>query len=133
MISKYIFSEISEGDYAKIFFNPPLEISYFYDPEKDYIANIDFDFGLNVDIGYNSFITDEYKTIEEKILKTIEFELFHAFMHYNGDPNYSTLNWALFGNLAFRVKCVEDYGYYKETWTYKIINNLLNKIIENES
>jgi hypothetical protein len=38
------------------------------------------------------------------IMATIKFDLMHAFFHYQGDPNYTHLHWALYGNLEDRVE-----------------------------
>jgi hypothetical protein len=129
-VNKLIFGEIDEGG-SKLIFNPPLEVKYWILSEKDKSADIWFDFGLQIDLRYDNYITSEYKTVVEKIKKMIEFELFHAFMHYNGDPNYTVIHWALFGNLFYRVKCIEDYGENnKEVWTFQIEDGKLCKINE---
>jgi len=41
-------------------------------------------------------LTRNIKDIEGKIIKMVEFELFHSFTHCKDDPNFNTLNWALY-------------------------------------
>ena len=39
----------------------------------------------------------------------IKFEIYHSFLHTNLDPNYTCLNWAIYGNLINNVKINENY------------------------
>jgi hypothetical protein len=106
------FTEIREGG-CFIKFDPPLKVEIYKVTKqlhKEY-AEVIFDFGLRVDIGYENWIASKVDgDWTDKTKKTIEFELFHSFYHFNQDPNYNTLNWALFGNLAHRVECEEVHG-----------------------
>lgn len=106
---KIILTKIREGDdrnYQTIEFNPPLEIDV-YEAENGLQAELDF--GLRFYVGWRSPIVEGYATIEEKVQKIIEFELFHSFFHISEDPNYGVLNWALYGNLKDRVTKDEKY------------------------
>lgn len=48
------------------------------------------------------------KELEASLQKLITFELIHSFFHPSEDPNYSLLNWALYGNLKDLVTCTID-------------------------
>ncbi len=103
-------------------FDPPLRVdwSVFRDsshPAGDITtAYVTFDFGMTYEIlpiftknngwGYNGVNKDS--TIEEVIVSVIRYDLFHAFTHYQGDPNYTHLHWALYGNLKDNVTIHED-------------------------
>jgi len=74
---------------------------------------IRFDFGMIKQIvvspEYNSLCAGYNKLTPQsgpvEILKnTIQFDLFHAFYHYEHDPNYEDYHWALVGHLKDRVK-----------------------------
>lgn len=127
-IKQFIFDRISE-DSSEILFTYPLEIDYWVVSKKDNLAMVYFDFGLRTEIYYNNWLTKNIENIDDKIKKIIEFEIFHAFMHTIEDPNYSVLNWALFGNLFYRVKCLEIYDENtKDIWSYKIGNDKLIRV-----
>jgi hypothetical protein len=120
--AKIVLEKITEAD-RTITFNPPLVVE-IYQIEKDgeEFARVEFDFGMVIDLNYLCGMT--FKTMGDWTVKTrlvIEFELFHSFHHLQEDPNYNTLNWALFGNLAHRVECSEDWsfdGMDIEKWKY---------------
>jgi hypothetical protein len=119
------FTEIHEGS-ASIIFDPPLKVdAYLIKDDDGDKVNINFDFGLSHDFGLHPFyIQDKNLPWEKRVVKIVEFELFHSFFHPSVDPNYSILNWALFGNLAHRVTCVEKRDIFDsvcietESWTY---------------
>jgi len=99
------------------------------DGDGDYV-NVNFDFGISYDFGLNPFyLRDEVLSWQERAERIATFELFHSFFHPSIDPNFSTLNWALFGNLAHRVTCEERWDFAEdpqmETWKY---NQKLEKI-----
>ena len=117
--------KIYEGGNS-ITFNPPLKLDIYLCQGNDKFnyVNVNFDFGMSYDFGLHPFYIKDLP-LDDWIGRTkriIEFELFHSFFHYSGDPNYSTLNWALYGNLAHRVTCEEDYSHEnisaKSVWTY---------------
>ena len=104
-------------------FSPPLEINYdVYSLEKDdgekcTVAYIQYDFGMEDEMridnegnwlchGYNGL--NVLSTNEERVRKNVEFDLFHAFFHYTGDPNYSKIHWALVGWLKNRTNVIEN-------------------------
>lgn len=128
-----IILETIHEDLNSITFAPPLKIDAYLckDDEGFSYVNVNFDFGLSYDFGlYPSFIKD--LSLDDWIGRTkriVEFELFHSFHHCSIDPNYSTLNWALFGNLAHRVTCSEKWEFGSEgqveSWSY---DEKLNKV-----
>jgi len=133
-MSKFIFSGIQEGDdkdFRQLFFNPPLVVEFKiydridketgkqnYPDEYPRLAFATFDFGMSVEIP----VTPEHNPIvnsyeegltkdspeEDILMKTITFDLFHAFFHYQQDPNYSHYHWALIGWLQNRTTIKES-------------------------
>lgn len=104
-----ILEKITESDQV-ITFNPPLVVQIYKVKKQTHTeyADVVFDFGLRTDVAYENWLTSKVTgDWIEKTKKVIEFELFHAFHHIHEDPNYGTLHWALFGNLAHRVECGE--------------------------
>ncbi len=104
----FLFSEISEGP-DKIIFHPPgLSVLAFWGGDiKSGFAILSYDFGMEVKTSFEAFFCAGLETVEAKIARTIEFDLFHAFFHCKDDPNYSTLHWALYGNLKSRATLFE--------------------------
>ena len=114
--------EISEG-WAALQFNPPLRVDWSiyrdssHPAEEITIAYITFDFGLEYKInpiatknsGWAYQGVTPQSTNEEVIKSIIRYDLFHAFTHYHGGPNYSHLHWALWGCLKDQVKVVEHF------------------------
>lgn len=45
--------------------------------------------------------------IERSILRMLAFEFAHAFNHYQGDPNYGLLHWALYGMFRHETDILE--------------------------
>ena len=92
------------------------------DEGNDNYATVTFDFGMEIHVpltSANNFLisSEIHKTNEhcvsdsspmiDKIRATLEFDLDHAFLHINQDPNYNTYHWALFGNLKDRVNVLD--------------------------
>jgi hypothetical protein len=102
-------------------FDPPLRVDWSVYCDKSHPAGdvttayITFDFGLEYQInpistknsGWGYHGINEDSSIEEVTVSVIRYDLFHAFCHYQGDPNYTHLHWALYGNLKDRCKIVE--------------------------
>jgi len=137
MSGKFIFQAIQEGSdesLRQIYFNPPLVIEYsIYDKiDKDtgkecypedvpMMGYATFDFGMEIHIPLdikNNWLTTgngglgyEGLTVEsdpiDVVMKTIWFDLFHAFFHPSEDPNYSHYHWALRGWLEERASVKE--------------------------
>lgn len=105
---KLIFEHIYEDD-RELIFDPPITIEIFEIDEKEGCAYAEWDFGMNDDIYFKAPWTNHISTAKEKIVKAVEFNLFHAFFHYEQDPNYTFYHWALAGNLKERTKKVENY------------------------
>ena len=110
------FIQIKEAD--ELEFNPPLVV--YYTIEKNGLgvlrAFITYDFGMDDEIPVSSehnFLCRGYQNLTKNsdpvdiLRKTIEFDLFHAFTHYEGDPNYTHRHWALKGWLKDRVTIKE--------------------------
>jgi hypothetical protein len=125
-------TKIHEGANT-ITFSPPLKLDCYLvkDGDGDYV-NVNFDFGISYDFGLNPFyLRNEVLSWRERAERIVTFELFHSFFHPSIDPNFSTLNWALFGNLAHRVTCKERWEFAEDpqvqTWKY---NKRLEKVSE---
>ena len=98
-------------------FKIPLKIRVFLGDkgEDRETALAGYDFGLDDEIpikkehnwlyNYNNDNPecDPVKTV----FAAIKFDLMHAFFHYSGDPNYTHLHWALYGNLSDHVDSFE--------------------------
>lgn len=67
---------------------------------------LETDFGMRIQISRidNMLITNKRTSVNDIVLKTIIFDLFHAFYHPEIDPNYTHYHWALYGNLKDRVE-----------------------------
>lgn len=114
----FSFSKIEEDGYRFIEFSTPLEVWWclYQNPTTGHrTAYVDYDFGLSDTFcPYQSIIKGwRYDNIttetqpEEIIRAFVKYDLFHAFFHYNQDPNYTHLHWALYGNLKDRVKLID--------------------------
>jgi hypothetical protein len=108
--------------YGVMLIDPPLVVqgSLAKGAQEAYIW---YDFGMEDTIpvtkerNFNAFKQTDALAI---IVKTIKFDLEHAFHHYKGDPNYNKTHWALFGNLQHRVVAFdwyEDVKEYKDSLT----------------
>ena len=125
---KFVFDAIQEGSdesLRQIYFNPPLVIEYSiydkidketgkdsYPEDVSSMAFSELDFGMEIHVpldvkdnwlmnGYGG-LTKESDPIDV-LMRTICFDLFHAFFHPTEDPNYDFYHWALYGNLKDRV------------------------------
>jgi len=128
MSEKLILKGIQESGNI-INFNPPLVIDYTiyekidketgkenYTEERPIMAFATFDFGMEIrvalDSNHNCLINGyggltEESSLDDKLMYSIFFDLFHAFFHTPQDPNYSYYHWALYGNLKDRVNLTE--------------------------
>ena len=125
---KFIFQGIqeSEGEEKKtIIFNPPLIIDYTildkidkktgkenYTEDSPIMGFVTYDFGMEVivslDVEHNWLVNGyggltKESPLEDILMKSIFFDLFHSFCHPTEDPNYSHYHWALKGWLDERV------------------------------
>ncbi len=114
---RWILKQVSEG-WVDLVFDPPQLISYTVWKENGaLIAYISFAFGMEYSINLDNQRKsswhysgiNEKSTNEEIINSILKYDLFHAFTHYQGDPNYSHLHWAIYGNLKNQVKVVEHF------------------------
>lgn len=117
------FVQLNESDIV-LYFDPPLKVSWSIYENKSHplgpvtIAYIIFDFGLEYEInpvstknngwGYQGI--NPNSTNDMVIKSVIIYDLFHAFTHFQGDPNYTHLHWALYGNLKDRIKVIENFN-----------------------
>lgn len=109
--------QITEG-WDVLQFDPPLRVDwavYKEDRGTTTRAYIIYDFGMEqtccplalIGAGWSYGGINKDSSIEEVIKSVIRYDLFHAFTHYCGDPNYTYLHWALYGNLKNRCKVIE--------------------------
>lgn len=118
---KISFPTVMQEDCNILTFLQPVEALVF-DGEEGYA---DVSFGLK-DCSYPIDITIPVKldnnfllmgmdnaTMAERVYRTLCFDLFHAFFHHKGDPNYGLLHWALYGNFKEYVTCTEDKSYWE--------------------
>jgi len=125
---KFIFQGIQEGNSEEkrnLIFNPPLMIDYIilekidrktgkenYSENAPIMGFATFDFGMEVivplDVEHNWLVNGyggltKESSLEEILMQSIFFDLFHSFFHPIEDPNYSHYNFALKGWLKDRV------------------------------
>lgn len=116
-----VFKEINEspdGDMLK--FNPELKIDYYIYQRVNQkgtrrVAIVCFDFGMEnsyaMDVERNwllqGYLNVNKEDLEDCVRVNCIFDLFHAFTHYQQDPNYSHVHWALYGNLKDRTTVIE--------------------------
>jgi hypothetical protein len=129
---KFIFDAIQEGTgegRRTITFNPPLIVEYMIFEKKDpktgkenYPEDVsimgfaDFDFGMNMmtplDLE-NNWLVNGYEGLSEKselediLMYSLIYDLFHSFYQDTIDPNYSHYNWALRGWLKERATVMD--------------------------
>ena len=101
-----------------ITFKEPIYIDINYVDRHNHIAYFQWDFGMESKVFLDSFmlISRTPKGIKNKILMQIQYDLGHAFFHYEGDPNYTYYHWALYAWLKDRLELDENFGkdsYYK--------------------
>ena len=105
---------------GKIVFSTPLQVCATIPDDIDEPVRYNYDFGMackvSVKPGHN-FLYDyagENESFDpiKTLFSTIKFDLMHAFFHIEIDPNYTSMHWALAGNLRNRVttSCYEDDG-----------------------
>lgn len=98
----YLDKIIYEGD-RSIEFKEPIYIDIYHIERREKMVYFTWDFGMDGAICLDCFIIRNHSRLKEKIIKMCEFELFHSFFHYAGDPNYTHYNWSLYGNLKDNV------------------------------
>ena len=129
---KFVFEAIQEGSgegKRTIIFKPKLVIDYAIWEKKDsktgkenYPENVPvmgyatYDFGMEMntplDLEHN-FLVNGYEglskdsELEDILMYSIIYDLFHTFCHAPIDPNYSHYNWALRGWLKHRAKVTD--------------------------
>lgn len=109
---KIIFRKIKyNGEIITFLPGKHLIISYCKCP-KDYVIAVEYDFGMVIEedaIRKDGFLgLNEKSTIRDIVHKTVKFDVEHAFLHPECDPNYTTLHWAIYGWLKDRVRITED-------------------------
>ena len=112
---KIVLNKIEELG-TVIFKENPLVVKFFIVVKN--VAHIEYDFGMtdevNLSIKENYFIKSGYRglskesTAKEIITAMICYDIGHAFFHYELDPNYTKLHWALKGWLKDRVETYES-------------------------
>jgi hypothetical protein len=118
--SKYATLTITElWSIGHIIFKAPLKIDVFFGPDDDgnEEALAVYDFGMSQRIAlskehnflYNYAGSNEDVEPIKTVFATIKFDLMHAFFHYDGDPNYGHLHWALRGNLEDHLSADDSF------------------------
>jgi hypothetical protein len=105
----YFAQKIYEGDGRSIEFQEPVWVDVYHIDRKEKVVYFEWSFGMDDKIALDCFIVRDVERLKDKIIKMCEFHLFHAFFHYDGDPNYMHRHWALYGNLKDIVICEENY------------------------
>lgn len=130
---RFVFQGIQEGEgegRRTIIFKPPLNIHYSiwekknaeggdnYPEDVPILAYATYDFGLEMmtplDAEHNWLVNgyeglSKESPLEDVLMKTLWYDLFHAFCHPTQDPNYSHYNWALKGWLKERAIVQEEF------------------------
>jgi hypothetical protein len=81
---------------GEIKFKEPVKVEVFIDDiDKIYITwDCGMD-GITIDPTTNWCGINKLETTEEKVIRACQYDLAHAFFHYEGDPNYTHYHWAL--------------------------------------
>ena len=80
------------------------ELHATIDHRDDTHVYLTLDFGMPTCVTtVDNFLAENGDSEEDIILKTLQFDLVHAFCHPVEDPNYTHYHWALYGNLKNRV------------------------------
>jgi len=111
------FSEFDECGWEFFTCKEPVKIKWTIWPDKNdptnEIAWIDFDFGMTYRVSIipeHNFLLHNYNgdqglaTYEERVRTTVLFDVMHAFTHYDQDPNYGHLHWAIRGWLDMNLE-----------------------------
>lgn len=95
----------------------PIFIDIYHVDRHNHIAYFEWDFGMDCKVFLDSWMLESRvpKGIRKKIMMQIQYDLGHAFFHYDGDPNYTYYHWALRAILKDRliVDELENDLYYK--------------------
>lgn len=91
-------------------FKELVSINLYYVDRKNKIAYFEWDFGMDAKVYLDSYMLEERasRKIKDKIMMQIQYDLGHAFFHYDGDPNYTYYHWALYGMLRDRVELIDE-------------------------
>ena len=128
---RYVFDSIQEGsDDSKriITFTPPLIVGYTIweknnskTGKENYpedvpimgfatfnLGDVCMDMSTPLDLEHNWLVNgyeglNKDSLLEDILMYSIIYDLFHSFCHDKEDPNFSHYNWALYGNLKGRV------------------------------
>lgn len=95
-------------------FDPPLQVNWWViaeeSSEERTIIDILLDNGINWKAGFSKSNPhpagnrEGEEKLETSIKRMLAFEFIHSFFHYEGDPNYTLLNWAISGHFKERAK-----------------------------
>lgn len=126
---KFVFEGIQEGQGESrrvITFSPPLTVTYSVWEKKNEVGEdnypedvpimgyVTFDFGMEMMTPLdenNNTLVNGYEGLtptspcEEILMRSVLYDLFHAFFHIPEDPNYNHYHWALKGWLEDRATC----------------------------
>jgi|SRR5579862_644173 len=127
---KYIFEAIEEGkdeSYRRLLFNPPLVVDYriveqvidndLPTEHTKLMGYATFDFGMEMNTALSAeynMLVNGYEDLTpdsdpiDILMKSIWFDLFHAFFHPLDDPSYSHYHWALQGWLQERASAFDS-------------------------
>jgi len=101
--------------YGLLVFKEPVVINATQEVGSD-IVRFYYDFGMSDEVNVaDNFLFDYLGENKEKApfkttAATIAFDLNHAFFHYDGDPNFGHVHWALRAVLKNNLeKCVDWY------------------------
>ena len=125
---RFVFTDIQEGsDDSKrtITFTPPLVVGYTiwekknaktgkenYPEDVPIMGFVTYDFGMDMstplDLEHNWLVNgyeglSKESSLEDILMYSVIYDLFHSFCHDKDDPNYGHYNWALYGNLKGRA------------------------------
>ena len=113
---RFVFTSIQEGsneDKRVITFTPPLVVDYtVWEKNNTKTGFVTYDFGMDMstplDPEHNWLINgyeglSKESSLEDILMYSIIYDLFHSFCHDKEDPNFSHYNWAIYGNLKGRA------------------------------
>jgi len=114
----HIIVEKFASDMGSIFFDKPLKIDWWEMERDENSITVEIwlndginwaeKFSLDAVIPFSKIDSFEFEDVENTVKKSVHYDFDHAFFHYQGDPNYGLIHWAIYGNFKDQVEAVDS-------------------------